>query len=472
MFKTARAAAVLLAAFTALPATGQAQPEKVSATDKLILRTGRIIDGKVVEETDTQVKFTVVTAGISATQWFDKADILKVEKGDAPEAAATDAKPAAGVAKAEPAKKAEPVDGAKKVYVINLKGEFGEDITQTPMRQAIADAKNQNADVLIFVLDNEWSMNDGGLKDELPNDAAAFDELFRAEEITPIFTNEIPREWDRPPKVVFWVKQAMGGAAFMPFVSPNVYMASDARWGGIGNLTTMFGGTGDEMVRQKQYSLRMGHAEGWALTGGYDYRIVKAMAKVEYVLSYKMVGGQPQLLERMPEAGDEFLLTDDAKDERADTIQALARGQGDDVLTLNADLARKLFVSKGTVDKLDDLVYELGLARNSVRVDAKSDSIMEGWTRNLTNAKGDLRTLMQDYAGIQVQGDYAERSRARGAQISKLSQMIQIIRRFKEALGARWFRDNGFPPAGGDEVIAELERIIERIRQQQMLDKK
>ncbi|MCC6660122.1 MAG: hypothetical protein IT437_04470 [Phycisphaerales bacterium] len=470
--RRAASAAMVLGAFTLAAVPAQSQPEqKVTATDKLILRTGRIIDGKVLEETDTRVKFTVITAGISATQWFDKADILKVEKGDAP-APAEEPAPGATVAKPEAAK-AEPAPAdAKKVYVVNLKGQFGEDITQTPIRQAVADAKSRGANVLVFVLDNDWSMNQGGMKDELPNDEARFDELFRAEQITPIFMNEISREWENPPKVVFWVKQAMGGAAFLPFVSQNIYMSSDSRWGGIGNLSTLFGGTGDEVVRQKQYSLRMGHAEGWALTGGYDYRIVRAMAKVEYVLSYKMVGGQPQLLERMPEAGDEFLLTDDGKDDREDTIQALARGQGNDVLTLNADLARKLFISKGTVDSLDDLIYDLGLSRSSVRVDDKSDKIMEGWTRNLTSAKAELRELMQDYQQINVTGDYSERSRSRGAQIAKLTQMIQIIRRYKEALGPRWFRDNGYPAADADDVISELERIIERTRQQQMMDKK
>jgi hypothetical protein len=456
------------------PAVAWAQnkpTEKVDPTDKIILRNGRIIEGKVLEESDTRIRFMIVTAGISAPQWFDKSDVLKVERGEAKTDAAK-AEPAKDPSAPKAAAATPPAADARKVYVIELSGQFGEDITQTPIRQAVADAKEKGAEYLIFVLNNEWSINDGGIKEQLPNDTAAFDELFRTEEITPIFMNEIPREWEHPPKVVFWIKQAMGGAAFLPFVCPTIYMSSESRWGGIGNLSNLFGSTGDELVRQKQYSLRMGHAEGWANAGGYDYRLVKAMARVEYVLSYKMVGGKPVLLERMPESPDEFLLTDDGKDERADTIQDLARGRGNDVLTLNADLARKLFISKGTVDRLEDLIFELGVSRNYTRVDEKSKSIMEGWSRALTNAKNDLRRLVREFRQIQVQGDYNERARARGAQIAKLNDMKRIISRFKEALTPRWFAQNGFPGGSADDVIAWIDGQIEQIRQQQLLDKK
>lgn len=441
-----------------------------TSSDRLILRSGRIIEGQILEETDTRVRFMVVTAGISAPQWFEKADVLKLERGTPAAPAPGEAKPAAPeVVKADP----KPADG-KRVYVINLDGSFGEDITQTPIRDAVRDAKKNSAEYLIFVLNNEWAINQGGIKERLPDDpeTAEFDELFRAEEIMPIFMNEIPREWENPPKVIFWVKQAMGGAAFLPFVSPSIYMSSEARWGGIGNLSTLFGSTGDEMVRQKQYSLRMGHAEGWAIAGGYDYRIVKAMARIEYVLSYKLVGGRPMYLERMPEAPDEILLTDDGKDSREDTLVERTRSLGNDVLTLTPDTARKLMISKGTVDRLDDLLYHLGIARSAVRVDGQSSRIMKGWSDSLSGAKRNLVTLMREYGQIQVQGDYNERTRARGSQINKLKEMQQIIRRFGEGLTPLWFARNGFPGQPAADVIAYLETLIEQIRQQQMADRR
>ncbi len=433
--------------------------------DKLILRTGKIIEGQVLEETDTQVKFMVVAAGIGAPRWFDKSEVLKIERGEVAPADPVKKDPVKA-GDTRPTKTAEKATGSK-VYMIELKGRFGEDITQTPIRDALKDARKNGADFLIFKMDNEWSANE---LEEIPADAIAgeFDELFRAEEMTPIFVNEIPREWEKQPKVIFWVKQAMGGAAFLPFICKDMYFASDARMGGIGNLSLMFGSTGDEVVRQKQESLRMGHAEGWAIVGGYDYRILKAMAQIRYVLSYKWVGGKPVFIEAMPSSPDEILLTDDGLEDRADSIQELARGQGNDVLTLDADTAKKLLISKGTVDTLDDLLFSLGISRNYQRVDDRSNQIMEGWTRALTYAKKDLRRLWQEFNEVQVQppGDYSARSRARGARIAKLEEMKRIIRRFDEALNARFYRQYGIPG------IADIDLIIEQIRQEQLADKR
>jgi hypothetical protein len=174
----------------------------------------------------------------------------------------------------------------------------------------------------------------------------------------------------------------------------------------------------------------------------------------------------------MPESPDEFLLTDDGKESREDSLQDRARSLGNDVLTLTPDLAKKLLISRGTVDRLEDLFHYLGLARHYTRVDAKSASIMKGWSRALADAKKDLTRLLREFGEIQVQGDYAARSRARGAQIAKLDEMIRIIRRYAESLTPLWFARNGFPGAPADDVIAHFETIKEQIRQQQMADKR
>lgn len=435
----------------------------VGSGDTLILRSGRVIEGTFLEETETRVKFRVLSSGISAEQWFDKTDILKVTRA---EAAPADKPAEPALAAKDPVKPKKPAAaGAAKVYVIDLKGKFGEDITQTPIRDAMRDAKRAEADHIILVLENEWAINE---LEKLPDDAAAFDELFRAEQITPIFVSEMAREWDTPPKVVFWVKQAMGGAAFLPFVCKDIYMSSEARIGGIGNLSTMFGAMGDEVVRQKQYSLRLGHAQGWAIVGGYEPRLITAMTRVEYVLSYGLEGGRPMYFEREPESPNEVLLTDDGKDPKKDTDRELVIGAGNDVLTLNADLARKLLVSRATVDKLDDLLFELGVLRSYERVDARSSQIMTGWSKALTQGKKELIRLLDDFQNVQVEqpGGYNERSQARSRRLAKLTEMQRIIKRFKEALTPRWHGQNGIPT---DEVI---ERIKEQIRQEQLADKR
>ncbi len=439
--------------------------------DVVVLTNGRSVEGKILEETETTVRMMVRFAGIEAERSFDKGEILKITRDVIIKSKPSNKSTARSDQKSDQKVKASKVvgHGENKVYRIVLDGVFGEDITQTPIRAAVRDAKKYDVDYLIVEMDNDWSqaLRGGLAENDLPDDIGAFDELFRAEDMDPVFTEDIPREWEKQPTLVFWVKSAMGGAAFLPLNSPKIYFSSDARLGGIGNLGNLFGSMGDEVVRQKQYSLRRGHAEGMAIRGGYEPRLIKAMSEREYVLSYKIVGGKAEFFERMPEAG-ERLLTDDGEGANADTIQELARSQGNDVLTLDADTAYDIGVSKGTVDTFDDLLYELDIARNYTMIDGKSEDIMDGWSEGLAKTKRTLRKLMREYGQIQVRapGGYRERTRARGQRKSKLEEVQRLVRRYEEALTRRWLGQNGIP---GDK---DIDILKERIKLEQMQDRK
>jgi len=436
--------------------------------DTIIFKDGRTVKGRVLEETSTSVRIEVIVAGISAEQTYQKSNILTIDRaaaGASEETESEEVETPVSSRLGAPDTDAKPSDGAPRVYVMELTGEFGRDISQTPIRKAMSDARKNEADYVIVVMDNDWSeaLRGGLAEQELLDDTSAFDQLFRAEDMDPIFHEELRKEWDNPPKVVFWVKTAMGGAAFLPLNCSDIYFHSEGRMGGVGFLSRLFGDRGDEVVRDKQISLRLKHAEGMAITGGYDPRLVKAMTIPEYVLSYRMERGKPVLLERMPEAGDEILLTDDALEENADTDAQLVRGMGDDHLNFTADIAKDLGLSKGTVDTLDDLLYELGLARDYRLVSDDSERIMENWTEGLREAGRRLRLLGEEYADIQVQGDYNERQRARGRQIGTLNRMIKIIVRYEEAMDPREF---GLPPRG------QLEAMIAQIRLEMLADRK
>jgi hypothetical protein len=348
--------------------------------------------------------------------------------------------------------------------VLELTGLFGEDISETPIRDALKDARRHEPDVLLVVMDNDWSLRRiAGLDIDLPEDVVELDTLDRAADIATIFREEIPRTWDKQPRLVFWVKNAMGGAAILPFVAPEIYFHSEGKMGGIGHLSRMLGGTGDEVVRQKMYSAMLSRVTGLAIAGGYDQRIVRAMTWTEYVLSVRFEGGRPVLIEGYPEGDGDILLADDGKDDRKDTIQALARGEGNDVLTLKPDMALKLGVSKGTADTLQDLMSLLGIARNHQILDGQAARIMKGWRDELDRNKRELRRKWQDFAQIQVGGDYNERRRARGRQISLLEEMQGIIRRYEEAFD---------PRSLGVQTWEWMNIAKEQIRMQQMADRR
>ena len=432
--------------------------------DVLVMKgTNLEIRGTILEETDSKVRIKGVKYGIPFETEYAKSDILSIRRGKKTEGSSkTPATPAANPADTKtPARETKPEPAAAgdqvRVYYAELKGEFGTDITQTPIRRAIKDAQDNKADVIIFMLENEIKMRDGS---EVQNDVAGlFDQIFRAEAITPIFVEEIPKQWPKQPKVVFWVKQAMGGASLLPFVCPNIYMSSEARIGGIGYLTEMIN-RGDKVVADKQYSLRLGHARGWFIAGGYDPRLLHAMAVRDFVLSAKITGDSIEYFERMADPlKGEILLTDDGAGANVDSMGDRVRAVGNDVLTLDSKTARTLRISKGTTDSLDDLMFQLGLDRTGKIIPGRSKQIMEGWSRDVADATKRLQALWREYNEVTVAepGGFDERSKARSTQIAKLNQMLELIRRYEEVLADQ------FP-----EV--QIRGLIDRIKFQQMSD--
>lgn len=442
--------------------------------DVLVLKDTNIeIKGTIVEESDSKIKIKGKLHGIAFEREYDKSEIISIrratKKADATDpvkpAPAPGATPAADPSKDAP-KTTESEANKVKYYHLKLEGQFGVDVTQTPIRRAIKDAQNSNVDLIIVELNCPLHMPGA---ENIPEDliVGAFDQIFRAEFITPIFVEEIPRQWTKKPRVIFWVKEAMGGAALMPFICPEIYMSSEARIGGIGYLTEMIK-RGDKVVQQKQYSLRLGHAQGWLISGGHDFRLINAMTVRDYVLSYKPTGDGPIYLERMPDAlQGEILLTDDGLEGNLDTTQDRVRGIGNDVLTISAKLGKELRISKGTADTLNDLLFQLGIDRTGLQVKGRSDSIMTGWSREVADAKKRLRNLIAEYstATVRPPGGYEERKALRGAQISRLEQMKSILKQYDEALDQYWLYQNGIPP----EV--NIQKAIDTLKMDQMQDK-
>lgn len=439
-------------------------PDKKDApkTVMLIFRDGRTVTGTVVSENDSSIRIKGSVNKLSFETDYSKAEILEIKR-DVEAPAAEEPKDGKGKDKpkadVKPGETAPPAGTEQKVYSIELTGKFGRDISQTPIREALADAKKNGVDVIVVTIDNEWALFNGLV--ERGNEESEVEDLFRAEDMDMIFSEEI-RTWDKPPRLVFWVKKAMGGAAFLALVCPEIYFSSEAKLGGVGGLLQVLGGTGDEAFRNKQHSLRLAHAEGIARTGGYDYRLVKALAVTEYVLTVAFDGAKPVYFERMPEEGktNEVLLTDDGKDERKDGNAALARGEGNDVLTLTAKLARDLQVSKGTVDKMEDLLFELGLARSGVMVKGRSDQIMKGWRDGVEKSLREIRRLLREASEVQIGGTYEERTRARGKIKGMYKQVQSLLTRYGEAFGK----------SQADGFKAQLNDRLNEIEQDQIRD--
>jgi hypothetical protein len=453
----------------------EGQAEKQNSKDVLVLKNGKTLEGKIVSETDKAIVFASSIGGIAFQTEYAKSDIVEVRRGVKIEGPGSDAAqpataPAASTSSDE--KKTETVaedPNQTKVYWVKLEGEFGGDISQKPIREALKDAKTQGAKVIVFELKADYDPRYGKEFSDLQN--GEWDQFFRAEPITKVFTDEVPIMFpSERPKIVFWVKDAMAGAAMLPMVCPNIYFSSEGRIGGMGGLSLMLQGRGDFVVQEKQYSLRLGHAEGVAIAGGYDPRLVRAMCRNEYVLSVRYRDGKPELFEGMPNGPDEQLLTDSGEGAALDGIEARVAGTGNDVLTFTADIAKKLDVSKGTVDSQDELLSALGLARSAVVLEKEPKRIMEGWSNNLDRSKRRLLKCIEEYLEIQQdrrQGaDYNTRTKARGKSRALLEEMKGLLDRWGEGITGQWLGQNRIPDAPTINII------LEQIKIEQMQDRK
>lgn len=444
-----------LVAGSTVAAEGRVVAGVVEELDQIIFRDGRIVKGVIDKETGDTVSMFVVVGTIRGTvaTVYPKKDVLSIIRGAGESAApATRGGPEVKPDVQVPDESAS--TNKKVVYHVKLDGILGRDFNVTPIRDALNAGKALEPDYLLIELDNLWRFGNDESR-------GRFDEFGIADDIEPVLRQEIQTHWAKKPQLVVWVKNAMGGAAFIPFFTSNVYFSSSGRMGGIGDLGDLFGSMGDEVVRDKQKSLRLARAKGMAIPNGYDERLVEAMTWRSYVLYYTMEGGKPKYhTEPMPGAE---LLTDSGEGEFEDTMEQRVRGEGNDVLNLKAELAQKLGVSKGTADSIEDLMFYLGILDNYELVSDRPERIMERWSQTIDRLEQEIPALFREFNEINVNGqDYNARKQARGAQINILRKIIQRVERYQESL--QWSRI-GVPP------LDQLRIMIEQIRLQQIADR-
>ncbi len=370
--------------------------------------------------------------------------------------------------KDEPLKNAagEPVNAdTKTVYLVNLRGEFGRDVSSTPFRKVMDDIKKNQPDIVVFKLDFEFKKY-GQTKENFETDVSAFGEIETARELITLFTENVKKDstWTKKPNFVMWIKRALGGSAFLPFAAADVFYTSDGLHGGIGEIERIAAGM-DQRVREKMIGITMARAEGLAQLGGHDSRILKAMSEMHYKLSVSYKGGKPEFHEDY--TGDEIIKEDALEDEsKKDTEAQIARFEGNDILTLNAEKAKKLGLSRGTVDSLDELMFEYGSERNYRVTEGRGAKILNEWSKDVSDAEREFAKLWGDYNRLQITGTTAtDRNQERGRQLGMLRKIQSLLKTYKEAINPRAIRG---APANWE---SQIEIIIEQIRQQQRGDR-
>lgn len=405
------------------------------AVDRVVLRNGRVIEGQILSESDTAIEMLVIVGGISAPATYQRSEILSIERNVEDPAVAPKSASSAPARTTESRPRttssSSKTSGAV-VYVMTLEGDLGRDITKTPLRRAFDDAVSHDPAVIVVKLDAGSGVE-------------GFDGLWTAEDLAPIVKDVMSAGH----RVVFWVERAESGAAFLPLICPEIYFMSDGVLGGLGDLGEF--NIGDHVVNLKQISLRLGHAEGIAISGGYEPRLIKAMAIKEEWLAYRLRGGQPEYIdwEPRPEDGEGWIiLTDDGKGKNKDQFSF----DGNDILTIDADLAFRLLIAKDVIDEIDDLIFDLNLGRDYTIVEGKANQVLKDWRDNIERSQQQLQRLQKDLNDRNVGGRDAA---------TRLGRQINILRQIRGVLSAY---EEVFDPNGAQR--AQIDVQIEQLRQQ------
>jgi hypothetical protein len=465
-------------------AASQARAAETKADDKpldqIILKSGTVVRGEILEETASTIRIRVVVAGISAPTTYQKSEILEIKRAAAatPETPKPDAgaEPKAMTTTSTPAKPAEAkpdVDpNAAQLYIANLKGRFGVDVSETPLKQLFEDVDKTFNDLVPGVgaeagrkvVDPSVRQNHIVVLKCAMDSPPGFSTIFRTEQLAPIVIDEIVLKGRR---VIFWVERAGGGAAFLPWVSSEIYFTEDGKLGGIAELDEF--SSGDHMVDEKLISAFLGHAEGFAIKGGYGDHLpaLRAMIRRQNWLAVRFEGGRPVYLTRLPTADDGEgwqILSDSGEGEYKDES---AIG-GNDSFVLDAEWAVKLGIAKGTADSVDDLAFALGVNRSYVQLeDARGSRIFADWKKRIDDTVDlifpeeqpgrPLGRLWREFNEIRVTGDYPQRKRDRGRKLQILRNIRALVGQYSEV-----FDTDGNTRARLDVMIAELQLEAEQ----------
>jgi len=445
------------------PATARA--DETTAADRatetkdiIVLRSGTVVEGQITEEEAGRVKIVVTVAGIQAPTSYRMSEILEIQR-DIP--VVTDL-PGANNPELDDAgggwgnRDDDPMDSLRdkpKVYRFLLEGhvvgEFGsvrnyllnsnrrDIISYTPVERTMRDALSYDPDVIIVEMDAD-----------APN-TIGWDGGIVTAPLLPIFQEVID---DDEVRVVFWIKDANFGAAFLPFICPEIYFESEGTMGNIGTLDDF--DIGDDMVNEKQISLRIGAAEGTAIKNGYDPAIIRGMARQQNWLCYRFRHGRVEFLEHEPREidGDGWvILTDDGKGDYKDEMLT----RGNDVLNLDAQTAREIELSKGTFDDIDDLVFSLGIRGEYDLIEGRAERNFEEW-------RDRVELALDQY--LELNDDLNDVGRSRDSAVKQLGKQRSILRKIRGLMSTY---EEIMDPTGNDRagIDIQLEQIREAILQ-------
>lgn len=295
-----------------------------AAADRITLKGGQVIEGKIIREIDGYIWIEETIGGIAQpAKMLKQEDVEKVER----DAANTPAKTDDLFAPKKDAKKDAPatVTGkAPKGVVLTLGDEpnghmVGTFMTATPLRQAIPMLEQElgtdRTGIVVLRIHSG-----GGLGREVQ-----------------LISDVIEQEYKKRFRTVGWIETAISAAAMAAHGLDELYFTRQGNYG----ACTGFYGTLDKPVEGFELEQALFQMEKISARGGWDPLIMRAMQV------------QQPLSARFDEDGKIYFFRDL-------TSGDIIVNREKEILTLTADSAKKINFSRGTADTLDELTKAMG----------------------------------------------------------------------------------------------------------------
>lgn len=388
-------------------------------TDRLHLKDGRVLEGRVEREGNGFVYFVVRIGAIEQVQFFTSDEIKRLERS----AGAAASRSGEQRGRSAPADRGA-ASGAKRVAVLNYgppsawQGEIGDMVGLQISVKAFEDAvpllKADGVDVVVIRINSP-----GGLTMEVPK----FHELFE-NEYKPNF------------RTVAWVESAISAAAMAPYVLEEFYFMPEGNMGASTEFTMNNMQTTKGVVRERTlYTM-----ERASRLGGRDPAVMRSMQIME-PLSATIDEETGEVTWYQDLSGD-YIVNPENR-----------------VLTINATQAVKFGIAKGIASTLDELMQQMGIEEYEVAGRSATDLV----DRRMRDADFTVRRLNEvrtNYEiALQLAAGLPQGSTERGGQLQRARRFLRQMRQMVSI-------NPNFEPMYGmtDEWFEEQEERIRRLQ--------
>ncbi|QOJ18065.1 MAG: hypothetical protein HRU76_10910 [Phycisphaeraceae bacterium] len=408
--------------------------------DVLYLTDGRVLRGKILSESRTDVRFEIHDrrTGLKSAMTIFRDQIREIKRGVPVEGAESKPADAGAPAAGSPAAPEQTFDPSiPSIYVVPFKGEMATDIFIDVYRPIIEDIKKHNPTCIVFRLDSDSSEHKLNPNPRAIEDYLNFEEYRR---LVHMFKDSF-----RDTRQVMWIAKSKGVSSIMALAWNEIYMEPNGVLDGLNIVHQVTAAWQDPDVRAKMQAAWAGIAKGFVEHGRHDLNLAHAMMFPNAKLSADFKGRN--VVWKLDDTGEVVV------DSREDWTP-----------TFLAEDARNLRISQETVeptgkDNLADLAFILGY-REYRKCEGIGESSIETYITKWRDRFAQTEKLMLDIQDYRRWATGDDEVKYLGSELSALEKIIAAMNQYK-AIEREWER------RGVSKLDLELRirQIRERIKE-------